>query len=175
MKAKILLCNLLLVALAYSSFAQSQKDSTASELPYLKYKSLPAFQIRMLDSHTIFNTFNIPKGKPTVLIMFSPDCDHCDQLSKMITDSIAAFDKINLYLLSPMPLYQIKQFALKNGLIKYKQIKVGQDFSYFMASFFKTDTVPFIVVYDKEKQYETTIKRLRKISELIEVVKSIRE
>jgi len=175
MKAKILLCSLLLVALAYNSFAQSQKDSTASELPYLKYKSLPAFQIRMLDSHTIFNTFNIPKGKPTVLIMFSPDCDHCEQLSKMITDSIAAFDKVNLYLLSPMPLSQIKQFALKNGLIKYKQIKVGQDFSYFMASFFKTDTVPFIVVYDKEKQYVTTIKRLRKISELNEAVKSIRE
>ncbi|MDI9320328.1 MAG: hypothetical protein QM530_07635 [Phycisphaerales bacterium] len=174
MKPKILLWSLLLLVLANNSFAQSQKDTAASELPYLKYKSLPAFPIRMLDSHSIFNTFNISKGEATVFIMFSPDCDHCEQLSKMITDSITAFDKVNLYLLSPMPLYQIKLFALKNGLTKYRQIMVGQDFSYFMISFFKASTVPFIVVYDKEKQYITTIKRLRKISELIEVVKNIR-
>jgi glutaredoxin len=154
------------------SFAQGQNDSIELA-PYLKYRNLPAFQLRILDKPKVFNTFDIPKGKPTIFVLFSPDCDHCEQISNMITDSIASFAKAKIYMISPMELVEIKKFTLKNGLNEFKQITVGQDFTFFFGSFFKASTVPFIVIYDKNKQFVSVIKRLRKIDELIDVIKGL--
>src|ERR1700733_8800364 len=45
------------------------KDSLA---PYQKYPTLPAFNILMMDSVTVFNTYNILEGKPIAIFFFSP-------------------------------------------------------------------------------------------------------
>ncbi len=164
---------LLLIFMLGTSNTQAQtkvKSETDSLLPFQKYPSLPAFQIRMLDSVTVFNTYNIDKGKPTIFILFSPDCGHCEKLTKMLLSNIDSFKAVKIFMLSPMPLYQIKQFVQENGLSNYKQIKVGQDISYFFWSFYRADSVPFIVVYDKNKKLVQSLGRLKKIDELLDVV-----
>lgn len=150
--------------------AQTKATADSSLLPYQKYPSLPAFEIRMLDSTTVFNTFTIPKGKPTVFILFSPDCGHCEKLTKMVLGNIDSFKGVKIFMVSPMPLYQIKQFVLENGLSTYKQIKVGQDISYFFWSFYRASGVPFIVVYDKNKKLVQSLEKLKNIGELLDVV-----
>jgi thioredoxin-related protein len=160
---------LILVTTSCAS-AQSSQIKADTLLPYQKYPALPAFQIRKLDSIAIINTYNIIKGKPTIFILFSPDCGHCEKLTRMVLENIDSFKTAKIYMVSPMPLYQIKQFVQENGLNKYKQITVGQDISYFFWSFFRADTVPFIVVYDKNKQLVQSLGRIKKIDELLHLL-----
>lgn len=161
----ILCCNALV------SRGQHTGDTLA---PYRKYRQLPSFQVLLPDSSRSFNTYNIRKGKPSVLILFSPDCDHCEQLSAMILDSLQAFKEVNLVMATPFPLREIKAFIAKTGLGKIPHLVIGKDASFFFGSFFKTDTVPFIAVYDKNKQFVTTITRLKKIEELIAVLEPLK-
>lgn len=156
--------NFLVVTL---SLAQSNQSATTLA-PYQKNKNLPSFSIRLLDSITIFNTRSIQKGKPTVFVLFSPDCDHCAQLAREIKKDVQQFDQVNFFMVSPpMPLYDIKMFAHINGLVDKKQIIVGQDMDFFFGSFYQAETVPFVVIYDAEKKLFTTLKSIKKLEELL--------
>ena len=42
-------------------------------------QQLPSFKMTLSDNQ-IFNSSELPKGKPLVLIYFDPDCDHCQTL-----------------------------------------------------------------------------------------------
>lgn len=148
------------------SYGQA-KEIESNPAPYQKNKNLPSFSIRLLDSTTIFNTKSIQKGKPTVFILFSPDCNHCAQLAREIKADVLQFDQVNFFMVSPpMPLYDIKMFAHINGLVDKKQITVGQDIDFFFGSFYRAETVPFVVIYDAEKKLFTTLKSIKKLEEL---------
>jgi hypothetical protein len=151
--------------------AQSSKDTLP---PYRKYPQLPAFQVLLPDSSRSFNTYNIRKGKPSVLILFSPDCDHCEQLSAMILDSLQAFKEVNLVMATPFPLSQIRTFMARTRLGTVPHLVIGKDASFFFGSFFKAETVPFIAVYDKNKQFVTTVTRLKKIEDLLEILRPLK-
>jgi hypothetical protein len=168
----ILTAVLLLYGCTYFTAAAQQTTDTVP--PYLKYKQLPAFQILMTDSSRSFNTYNIRKGKPSVLILFSPDCSHCEELTAMIRDSLQAFKEVNIVMATPFPLDQIKRFIAQTKLNQVSQITIGKDVTFFFWSFFQADTVPFIAVYDKNKTFVTTITRLKKIDELLDVLRSLK-
>jgi peroxiredoxin len=139
-----------------------------SETPLYQKQALPSFTIRLLDSTSLFHTGQIAKGKPTVLILFSPDCSHCAQIAQSVKNRIAEFEGINLYFISPpMPFYEIRRFAHINGLVGKSQITVGQDIDFFFGSFFKADTVPFVVLYDRQKKFAAVLKHMKNIDELL--------
>lgn len=149
-------------------FAQKEVDPSKHAAPYEQDLKLPSFDIRLLDSTTIFNTGKINKGKPTVFILFSPDCDHCAILAKEVKDSAEAFLDVNLFMLSPpMPLYEIKKFAFINGIAHKSNIVVGQDINFFFGSFFQASTVPFVVLYNKDKKWVKTLKAAKNVSEIL--------
>ena len=155
-------------------FAQAAKGAKENRTPYEEKPLLPSFNIRLLDSTTIFNTGKIVKGKPTVFILFSPDCDHCAQLAKEVKDSADALLSTNLYMISPpMPLFEIKKFAFINGIAHKSNIVVGQDINFFFGSFFHAETVPFVVLYDKNKKLVTVLKQLKKVEELLSELRKI--
>ena len=163
----------LITVLCCLSFSADAQSSTDSLPPYRKYKQLPAFQVVMPDSSRVFNSYNIRKGKPSVLIMFSPDCSHCEQLAGMLLDSIRAFRDVNIIMASPFPLAEIRSYIAKTKIDQAAQIVIGKDASYFFWSFYKADTVPFIAVYDKNKTFVSTVTHLKSIDELLEVLKPL--
>src|SRR5437868_5566537 len=95
---------LFICAFSYSVFGQQK---VADSFPYQKYPIMPAFEILMLDSAMVINTFNIPKGKSTVLMYFSPDCNHCEMVTDSILAHITLFKDTRIFLFSPMQLSMI--------------------------------------------------------------------
>lgn len=155
----------LLIGPGLSASGQTGKNNAVAA--YQK-QALPSFTIRLLDSTTLFNTGKIAKGRPTVLILFSPDCSHCAQIAQSVKSRITEFGDINLYFISPpMPFYDIRRFAHINGLVDKKQITVGQDIDFFFGSFFKADTVPFVVLYDRQKQFAAVLTHMKNVDELL--------
>jgi thioredoxin-related protein len=119
--------------------------------PYLKYPTIPAFNILAIDSVTLFNTYNIPKGRPCVLMFFDPDCKHCKATTKLITEKMDSLQDVDFYLFSARhDMEMIRGFYKKFHLDGYPNIKiVGMDTEFFFFSFYKVKFVPDLAIYDK--------------------------
>lgn len=166
MKLKFVLL-LLLSMVSINLHAQSAGDS----LPYLQHPELPAFRIQMLDSSTMFNTFNIKAGKKTVLMLFSPDCEHCQHMADSMRNHMEEMQDVQIYMFSFMDLYQIKHFAAKYKLNRYKNITFGKDIDFFFAGFYKLTSVPGIAIYDKKKRFVKLFNGGAKIEDLLAAIK----
>ena len=93
--------------------------------PYLKYPTIPAFNVLAIDSVTLFNTYNIPKGRPCVLMFFDPDCKHCKATTKQLTEKMDSLKDVDFYMFSARhDMEMIRGFYKKYHLDSYSNIKV---------------------------------------------------
>ena len=156
--------NYLLIALfaclAINASAQEKnlvKDSTEQKtdtLPYLKYPTLPAFNIMLTDSSTIVNTFNIPEGKPTLIMFFDPECKHCQAVTKMFLNKMDSLKDVRFYMITSVhDMNKIREFYNENHLADYKNIEVvGRDYEFFFVTYYAIKYVPDMVLYDGHKK-----------------------
>lgn len=148
-------------------FAQEQ---IADTLPYIKYPVLPTFDILSLDSSKTFSTYDIPKGKPVILIFFSPDCSHCIELGKKIVEHKDDFKKSRIYMATPMALPATQKYADSTGLSKMKNVMIGKDFRFFSISFYGMKSFPFAAVYYGDKKLVTAFSSTFTAEDLIKVI-----
>jgi thioredoxin-related protein len=147
----------------------------ADSLPYLKYPTLPAFNILLPDSSTIFNTYNIPKGRPVVLMLFDPDCSHCKKLTQAITTGIDSLKGMRFYLVTANHSMQaIKKYSEDFQLSKYGNIEaIGRDYEFFFTSFYGVRSVPAIAIYDSKKKIVKLIDAHVTIEELYKYTRGL--
>lgn len=146
------------------------KAQDADSMPYQRYGMLPSYEVLELDSSNVFSTYKIPDGKPIVIIYFSPDCDHCEQLTKSIIEHMDEFKKTRIYMITPMDLVQTSEFYNKLNLKEYKNIKVYKDFLFFGYKFFGFRSFPFAAVYNGNKNLVKGFPHKLTAKLLIEVV-----
>ncbi len=143
---KIIVFSLLLIA-GFNSIAQ--KDTLQ---PYEKNKNLPEFSLLNVDS-VVFTSKILVTDKKIILMLFNPDCDHCQKQ----LDDLLSIDEVTrnaeLVLISVVPLKFNREFYKKNKLEKYVYIHLGQDYKGFCIPFYNPHTVPVLVFYDKKKQF----------------------
>ena len=165
MKKKYLLvivCCLLFI----SGYAQPGADT----MPYRKYPAVPAFRILMLDSSTIFNTYDIKEGHPILFMFFGADCDHCEKLTEAITEHMDSLKHVQICLLTLSPMASTRAFYQKLDLKRFKNIMVGKDMDFFFPKFYKAYYVPFLAIYDRKKQLVRVFVGGGKISDIIKAV-----
>jgi thiol-disulfide isomerase/thioredoxin len=150
--------------------APEQKDSLA---PYQKYPTLPAFNIGMMDSVSIFNTYNIPKGSPIAIFFFSPDCGHCKRTTKRIVDSMDMLKDVRFYMITPFhSMTELYNFYNEFHLDRYKNIQlVGRDNEFFFGSFYETKFVPDLALYDGQKKLIKLIQGETNVKAILEAVR----
>jgi thioredoxin-related protein len=148
---RIALFVLLFSFISAASFAQENKTDTIP--PYLKYPDLPAFKVRLLDSITLFNTYSIKPGKPTMLILFGADCEHCKHFTDSLTRHMDEFKDVQIYMFTFSPFADLRKFTETYKLKDYKNIVMGQDNEFFYPSYYKVNSVPGIAIYDKNKKF----------------------
>lgn len=163
MKQLITIC---LAILSFSVGAQVK-----FEAPYQKNPALPPFNILMLDSSEVFNSEKIPIGSPVILMMFSPDCPHCDQLTDSIIAHMKELKSVRIYMVTPMSLPAIQAFYDKKQLSKYKNIVVGKDYEFFFPKFYNAYEVPFIALYNRNKVLIDVFDQHSGIADLVSAIK----
>lgn len=142
-------------------FAASAQIPKESQPVYLKNPTIPSFKVYTTDS-ILFTKENLPKGKPIILIYFSPDCAHCQNEAQEIKKNMNIFKNAFFLWVSFRPLHEIKNFGKKYKLSKYKNVQFVNDPKYFLPSFYKVEFTPFIAVYNvhgfftKEFRHGTT-------------------
>jgi len=173
---KLLLLLLLLVITGFNATAQKTEALKENEdAPYLKYKDLPAFPVLYLNGKDTFSTYNIPKGKPALIIYFSPDCDHCKRMFDAMLPQMDKLKNVNVYVMSFMPTIALQVFNGTYHLDRYPPIKViGQDFQFFFPTFYGVSSVPNIALYDKDKQFVKLWKIDVTMDDIVEELKRIK-
>jgi len=152
---KLLLCIFSMFLAVSVVWGQKSKVADTVELPYKKYPELPAFNIRLLDSFNVFNTFNIPKGTPTLLVFFEPDCQHCKDVTNAIIRGMDSLSHLQMYWITAAPsVTKLKNFQENFGFAKYPNIKViGRDYEFFFIDYFQVHSAPSLALYDSSKKF----------------------
>jgi thiol-disulfide isomerase/thioredoxin len=132
---------------------KAKADTVKDTLPYQKYPTLPAFNIMLTDSSTIVNTYNIPEGKPTLIMFFDPECKHCQAETKMLLNGMDSLKDIRFYMITSVHDFsKIRNFYNDYHLSDYKNIEVvGRDYEYFFITYYGIKFVPDMVLYDGHK------------------------
>ena len=156
---------------AQDAKAKGKNDPAKDTMqPYRKNPTLPAFNLRLMDSVTIFNTYNIPGGKPIGLFFFDPECSHCQAVIKALLKGMDSIKEIQFYMITPVhSATALRKFYADYHLGDYKNIVLaGRDYEFFFGSFYGVKYVPDLALYDGNKKlvklYEgaITVKELHK-------------
>lgn len=153
---KKVLFALAIVITGITASAQDKKTDNASkeDAPYLKHKELPAMEILNINGRDTFNTYNIKPGRPTLIIYFGPDCDHCKQMLEGFKPEMDKLKDIDIYLVSFAPVIAINIYNSVNHWEQYSNVKLlGSDFRFFFPGFYGVSSVPNVVLYDKKKKF----------------------
>ncbi|MGN6399272.1 MAG: redoxin domain-containing protein [Flavisolibacter sp.] len=138
--------SLVVLCLSVSLFAQI--DTTTP--PYKKYPTLPPIQILLGDSTTKYTKENIPAGKPVLIMIFSPECSHCQHEAEQLLTHKDELKNIQVIMITFHPLWQMNEFVDDYKLKELPNLVVGKDIYYLTPSFYAMHNLPFLAMYDKK-------------------------
>jgi thiol-disulfide isomerase/thioredoxin len=120
--------------------------------PYLKTKVVPNFVLLSIDS-VAFTQNVLAENKNTIIMLFNPDCGHCQEQLELLLTIPEVLKTTTLILATTEPLKKIKSFYDKYQLQKYPWIHIGKDPKYFFGVYYKPKTIPVLAFYNKQKQF----------------------
>ena len=137
---KYLLC--LLVCATFfmqASFAQQTNKTT-----------IAPFKIKLVDGKDF--TYNqLTKDKATVLVYFSPTCDHCKHFTEAMLKRKKELADKQIVMVSYLPLNEVKKFDDEYHLSSNPNIKVGTEgYTFIVQKYYNVQRFPFIAEYDKK-------------------------
>ncbi len=129
----------------------------AQETPlYLKQKTLPPAVLLLPDSTTKWPLkARLEKNKPLLLMLFNPECDHCQHETEALIKNIDKFKGIQIVMSTTQKFDDMKAFAEKYKLTQ-NGIIVGRDIAFVMPPYFEMKNLPYLAFYDKNKKLIST-------------------
>jgi len=131
----------------------AQTDTT---LLYLRFPMVPSFKLTNVADSSYFTKDNLKKKRPTIIMMFSPDCEHCQAETKELTANIKLFKKAQIIMASPLEFSYLRKFYDEYKIADYPNITMGRDPSYLLGTFYKIRSFPSIFVYNKKGNFVTS-------------------
>ena len=132
--------------------------------------TIPTFNLLMQDSVTVFNTDNIPNGKPVVLVLFGLNCPYCHEETNDLLRNMDSLKNVNFYFLTLDSLNKMKAFSAMHKLGNYSNITVGRDYENFFPDFFQNVALPYSVVYDQNREIKAKFKGKVTASRIIKII-----
>jgi thiol-disulfide isomerase/thioredoxin len=141
------------------------------DAPYLKYPTLPNFSILQEDSTSWFTNRDLRPGVPVIIMLFSPDCDHCREQTEMFTRNISKLRNIEIVMSTFQPVYKIRNFCKEFDLHKYQNFHIGRDVKYFFGPFYRIKFAPLLALYDKNRNLITVFEGDTKVDKILDALK----
>lgn len=142
----------LLAAFVFALGLNAQTNSNEPQPAYLRFPTVPPLKILRIDSATYFTKENLSKKKPTIIMVFNPECEHCKHETEEIVKNINDFKNIQIVMTTPQSFHEMKGFYQKYKLGKYPNIIVGRDEHFTLPSFYMIHSLPFLAFYNKKKE-----------------------
>jgi len=171
--------SLVVFALTSGLFASAQQQSAqpksteppqtpaAVQAPYLSNPTIPPFHLLKVDSATYLTKDNLKKHHRTMIMFFSPDCDHCKHQTDSILGSADKFKDIQIVMATYQPFGEMKEFNAHYRIYEHHNIMMGRDEKFFLVPFYRIRNLPYMALYDKKGTLITTFEGTQKIDNLL--------
>jgi AhpC/TSA family len=146
MKRSVLLFLLVTTVLV----SHSQTDLT--QPPYLRFPGFPAVKLLLPDSSSYFTKEKLNKKTAVMLMIFNPQCEHCQHETGEIIKHMDEFKHIQIVMATVMPFDSMLAFRERYKLARYRNIVVGQDQHFFLPPYYKISSLPFLAFYNRKKE-----------------------
>jgi thiol-disulfide isomerase/thioredoxin len=117
---------------------------------YKRFPITPPFKIIKVPDSTFYKKEDLKRKKATIIIIFSPDCDHCQHATQDLLANAALFKKVQIIMVSSAPYSTVKKFYFEYGIATFPNIIMGTDPRYFLGTFYQITNFPSFFVYDKK-------------------------
>lgn len=151
-KMKKYLALLLMITGLLQGLAAQTDSADVARPPYKRFPQNLPLQLLLPDSTTKFTREDFARKKPVLLMLFSPDCDHCKHETESIIREMERFKKIQIVMATTAPLDRMREYISSYGLDKYKNIVVGKDVNYLLPVYFDLKNYPFLAFYNSKKE-----------------------
>jgi thiol-disulfide isomerase/thioredoxin len=135
--------------------------------------SMPAFKMQLTNGK-MFTSAQLNHEKPTVLIYFAPDCEHCQLLMNEIFSRLNDFKTTQLVMVTFEPLKELFGFEKKYQTAKFPNIKVGSELPvFFFRYLYKLEHTPFTALFDKNGKLVASYKEQTPVNDLVKKLKAL--
>jgi len=142
-----------------------RQDSTTAAVD-----NLPPFEVQLRDSTKFFHSNQILSGKAVILLYFDTDCHFCQEETKELVKSMASLKDVQLYFLTTSSLNEMNKYSADYHLGDYGNIVVARDYKYSFYKHFKPSEVPYLVIYNKQKELVKIYKGSVSVQAIIDAV-----
>ena len=148
---------LLVVVFAFFSGALSAQTTASADdsIPaYKRIPTIPPFKLMLVPDSTAFTKDDLQKKTSTVIMVFSPDCEHCVRSTEDLLAHYDLFKNSQIVMGTFLSYDHIQKFYKEHKIADYPAIKMGLDNSYFLGTFYGVHMYPAIFVYDKHGNFK---------------------
>ncbi|HEY1164177.1 MAG TPA: redoxin domain-containing protein [Chitinophaga sp.] len=158
---------MLLCLCAFPFLLQAQKTNTPpTEAPYLQYKVIPAFPLTLPDGHIITKN-DLRKNTPTLVFIFSVECDHCKQLTEEMLKNMDKFKKTQILMVTPFKPDQMKEYYDHYKIRNYPNIIMASEPTRQIMYFYNMHYFPGLYVYNKKQTLVKGFEGTTKLEQLL--------
>lgn len=163
---KILIPIIIIALLAFMGYKVVAKISHKKQVAE-NIKKIPNFSYLTLENK-IFSQEDLLTNQPTLFIYFNSECDFCQHEAEMVQENIEKLKDIQVIFVSYEPMDKIKQFATNFNLLNHDNIRFLFDAKSSFATTFDVNSLPCLVLYDKDKNLIEKIKGQVKVETILE-------
>jgi thioredoxin-related protein len=125
-------------------------QNAPTEPPYKRFPTVPPIQLLLGDSITKYNKENIPSKKPVLIMLFSPDCNHCQHTAEEMYQNREALKDIHIVMATLLSLSEMNAFMKKYKLNEMKNVVAGKDVNFVLPPFYAIKNFPYMAMYNKK-------------------------
>lgn len=168
MKRAIKIGVLLLVVglLGWAGFSMKQ-TLAAKEQRTQQIQQRPDLNAVHFVTKQLHNSTTMLNGKPTVIILFDPDCEHCQYEAEQLSKRNAEFSNASVYLLTTQTPGRARAFARHYGLDTLAMMHVGTLSPEESRVVFGPTSVPHLFIYGADGRLRKEFKGETKIESLL--------
>jgi peroxiredoxin len=158
---------LLLLAIVFSCTKKQPAEETTVPTVKPVYNDLPTMPLTLTNSEQIA-VRELPGN--TILILFFPDCDHCQREAKAIQERLDAFKNYTIYFISSAPMDEIKKFAEEYKLNTSEKVKFGNAETAMVIRSFGAIPTPSLYIYSNDRRM---VKKFEGETSVEEIIRSL--
>jgi len=144
----ILLTLFCFLAMTVACSAQGQADSQRPPV-YLRFPSVPPFSMTAA-SGKVFSNKDLRKNTPTLIFLFSVDCEHCMHETEDVIKHIDEFKGTQIVMITPFKYNDMMSFYKGYGISKYPNITMGSDSTRRLNMFYDMHYFPGLYAYNSK-------------------------
>jgi len=140
-----------LISITFTSFGQT--NTAANDTFAYTRQGLPGFTVYKAPDSTAFSNTDVKKKRPILLMLFSPECGHCQHVASEILKNMDSFKKAQILMITWLPYRDLAKFYSDYKLAKYSQITPGWDGKFFFVPYYHVSTFPKLIAYNKNGKF----------------------